>query len=86
MQRGRRLVRWIGTAMAILSLLSHSRGQDVKGTSNRPEANHPQAFSFLLKALLEEASLKGIAAWWKRIIFMLPEAHAVDTKVNIHIC
>ncbi|XP_078787949.1 protocadherin-15 isoform X3 [Oryzias latipes] len=30
MQRGRRLVRWIGTAMAILSLLSHSRGQDVK--------------------------------------------------------
>lgn len=43
MQRGWWLVRWLGTGMAILSLLTHSWGQDTEGMSSQHRGDHPQA-------------------------------------------
>ena len=43
MRRGWWLVRWLGTGMAILSLLTHSWGQDTEGMSSQRRGEHPQA-------------------------------------------
>ena len=43
MRRGWWLVRWMGTGMAILSLLTHSWGQDTEGKSSQPWGDTPQA-------------------------------------------
>lgn len=43
MRRGWWLVRWLGTGMAILSLLTHSWGQDTEGMKSQHRGERPQA-------------------------------------------
>lgn len=42
MRRGWWLIRWLWTGMAILSLLTHSWGQDTEGMSRQQRGKHPQ--------------------------------------------
>ena len=63
MRRGWWLVRWMGTGMAILSLLTHSWGQDTEGKSSQPWGEPPQASPPSLNC---GSSAKRELVMWKR--------------------